>query len=164
MKELRRVLGPKHQLIKLRVLFGSLSKGLEAIKDRHEAQLVLAGLDIKIWARCVVFYTMCFWPCNFKSGQGNGGSENWRLLMKKESSLLFFPFSTLTCRGETVPSTLLSGRLTLFPLSYILLSEKQNLICSVPMEGQLWSLANNSHFLLSVLDSPCIIGCITGRV
>lgn len=43
------MLGPKHQLIQLRALFGSLSKGLEAIKDRHQAQLALAGLDIKIW-------------------------------------------------------------------------------------------------------------------
>lgn len=82
------MLGPKHQLIQLRALFGALSKGLLAIKDRHQAQLVLAGLDIKIWATRVVFYSKCFGPCNFKSRQGNGGSENWRLLMKKGSSLL----------------------------------------------------------------------------
>lgn len=162
MKELRRVLGPKHQLIQLTALFGSLSKGLLAIKDRHQAQLVLAGLDSKIWATCVVFYTKCFWPCNFKSRQGNGGSENWRLLMKKGFSFHFPPWPVE--KRLSLLHTSQGDWLTLFPLSYTLLSEKQNLICSVPMEGKLWPLANNSHFLLPVLDSPCITGCITGRV
>lgn len=140
MQVCRRMLGPKYLL----GIFGNLvwlsQKGLEAIKDGNPNKAILAGFVITIWAAVLIFLTMCPWPCILIPEPPCPCLDS-RIVDQEGNSFSILPTEGRRIEGRMCipfPSQLVLSGTSIDSLSsHVLFSEKECLMCSVPMEIKL---------------------------